>query len=151
MTVVPGHVRRARGLPPVVDSSISRRGDIGRLVLNVTRRSLHSDLVAIVIVVAATAATTVLEVMCTSPDVDVIFRWEAGARRGAVGRVTGRVRTFWRGEADASGTAGSARRGGHGRAVAAPAVQPNAVHVLRRRVHRVYLGTESRYWMNRVP
>lgn len=148
LTVVPGHVRRARGLRPVGGSSISRRG--GRRVADVARHPLRprfatdtaAAIVIVVIVIASAAAAATaavaLEVVGAGPDVDVILGREAGAGRSAVGRVAGRVRALRRGEAYASGTAGCAGRRRHRRAVAAP-VQPDTVHVLRRRVHRVYL------------
>lgn len=81
--------------------------------------------------------------MGAGPDVDVIFRRETSAGRGAVSRVAGGVRALRRGEAHASGgTAGSAGRAGHGRPVAAP-VQPDTVHVLCRRIYRMYLRGEN--------
>lgn len=137
LTVVSGHVCRARGLRPVADSSISRCGD--RRVTDVARHPLRprgfaadadadAAIVVVVVVAAASATATAtgdstavaLEVVGAGPDVDVVLGREAGAGRGAVGRVAGRVRALRRGEAYASGTAGRAGRRRHRRAVAAP-------------------------------
>lgn len=99
---------------------------------------------------SGTAAAAVLKIVGAGPDVDVILGRETGAGRGAVGRVAGRVRALRRGETHASGgAAGSTGRGGHSRAVAAP-VQPDTVHVLRRRIHRMYLGRRLRVPLNRT-
>lgn len=153
LTVVSGHICRARRwLPSILNSSISWWNTTGRWKIPcVAQWPLCPSFVIVVVVIVSSGGTTttvVLKIVGAGPDVDVVFGWETGAGRGAVSRVTGWVRALRRGEAHTSGgTARRAGRSGHCRAVAAP-VQPDTIHVLRRRIHRMYLEKRSRVPLN---